>query len=80
MIPNASVSGLPPTLAVCADVSKWEDVTGLADRAFDTFGVVHVLCNIAGSRIRAGGIWQRTLEDWQWVLGEKLWVEAERGR
>lgn len=70
------------TLAVCADVSKWEDVAMLADSAFDTFGAVHVLCNnagVAGSRIRAGGIWQRTLEDWQWILGVNLWGAIHGG-
>ena len=35
-------------LDVPADVTRWEDVEGLAARAVERFGGVHVLCNNAG--------------------------------
>jgi NAD(P)-dependent dehydrogenase (short-subunit alcohol dehydrogenase family) len=61
-----------PTLLVAADVSKAEDVERLADKAFETFGGVHVLCNNAG--VGMGGlIWENSLDDWRWVLGVNLW-------
>jgi NAD(P)-dependent dehydrogenase (short-subunit alcohol dehydrogenase family) len=59
-------------LAVTTDVSKAEQVDALAERAYERFGVVHLLCNNAG--VFQGGItWQRTLADWEWVLGVNLW-------
>jgi NAD(P)-dependent dehydrogenase (short-subunit alcohol dehydrogenase family) len=61
-----------PVLAVQCDVSKAEEVAELADRAYEAFGAVHVLCNNAGVGI--GGLsWQHSIEDWQWVLGVNLW-------
>lgn len=58
--------------AVRADVSKWEDVEGLAKRAFETYGGAHVLCSNAG--VGAGGVcWEMPAADWQWVLGVNLW-------
>src|SRR6185436_11464195 len=61
-----------PVLAVRADVSKAADVDRLADRAYDHFGGVHVLCNNAGVG-GAGLTWEQSIEDWQWVLGVNLW-------
>jgi NAD(P)-dependent dehydrogenase (short-subunit alcohol dehydrogenase family) len=59
-------------LAVKTDVRKPEDVEALAQRAYDEFGAVHVLCNNAG--VGAGGpAWEQTSDDWQWVLGVNLW-------
>jgi NAD(P)-dependent dehydrogenase (short-subunit alcohol dehydrogenase family) len=61
-----------PTLAVAADVSEASDVDRLAQRAFSTFGAVHVLCNNAG--VGTGGLtWKHSVADWQWVLGVNLW-------
>ena len=56
-----------------ADVSKAEDVEGLAKRVFDEFGEVHILCNNAGVGGGAGLMWDCTLADWQWVMGVNLW-------
>jgi NAD(P)-dependent dehydrogenase (short-subunit alcohol dehydrogenase family) len=54
------------------DVSRAEDVTRLADRAYAAFGAVHLLFNNAG--VGSGGlIWENTERDWQWVLGVNLW-------
>jgi NAD(P)-dependent dehydrogenase (short-subunit alcohol dehydrogenase family) len=64
------------TLAVQTDVSQWESVEALAGRVFDELGTVHILCNNAGvtnTRVQARGIWKRSLEDWQWVMGVNLW-------
>ncbi|HVU03894.1 MAG TPA: SDR family NAD(P)-dependent oxidoreductase [Polyangiaceae bacterium] len=61
-----------PVLAVKCDVSKANEVESLAERAYEKFGGVHVLCNNAGVGI--GGLsWQHSLEDWQWVMGVNLW-------
>jgi NAD(P)-dependent dehydrogenase (short-subunit alcohol dehydrogenase family) len=64
------------TLAVRTDVAEWDSVAALADRVFDEFGAVHLLCNNAGvtnTRVQARGLWMRSLEDWQWVMGVNLW-------
>jgi NAD(P)-dependent dehydrogenase (short-subunit alcohol dehydrogenase family) len=61
-----------PTLLVPTDVSKADDVEQLADKAFSTFGAVHVLCNNAG--VGMGGlIWENSLDDWRWVFGVNVW-------
>jgi NAD(P)-dependent dehydrogenase (short-subunit alcohol dehydrogenase family) len=60
-------------LAVPTDVSKAGDVEALAEKAIDAFGAVHVLCNNAGVGPPGGPLWERTLRDWQWVLGVNLW-------
>ena len=59
-------------LAVPTDVSELSQVEALADRAFATFGRVHVLCNNAGVAVW-GGLERATHQDWQWVLGINLW-------
>ncbi len=56
-----------------ADVSKAEDVEGLAKRVFDEFGEVRLLCNNAGVAGGTGLTWDSTLADWQWVVGVNLW-------
>ncbi len=57
---------------VVADVSRWEDVEGLAAATIVAFGAVHVVCNNAGVATR-GPTWALTLDDWRWVLGVDLW-------
>jgi NAD(P)-dependent dehydrogenase (short-subunit alcohol dehydrogenase family) len=59
-------------LAVPTDVAKAEDVEALAERAVEAFGAVHVVCNNAGVAA-PGPCWERTIADWQWVLGVNLW-------
>ncbi len=59
-------------VAVRVDVSDLASVQALADRAFDAFGRVHVLCNNAGVSVW-GGLETMTHRDWQWVLGVNLW-------
>ncbi|HSP56208.1 MAG TPA: SDR family NAD(P)-dependent oxidoreductase [Dehalococcoidia bacterium] len=56
-----------------ADVSKAEDIEGMAKRVFDEFGRVDLLCNHAGVGGGTGLSWDCTLADWQWVMGVNLW-------
>jgi NAD(P)-dependent dehydrogenase (short-subunit alcohol dehydrogenase family) len=60
------------TLAVRTDVADAAQVRALADRTFQRFGAVHVLCNNAGVVV-TGGLEQATLQDWQWLMGVNLW-------
>jgi NAD(P)-dependent dehydrogenase (short-subunit alcohol dehydrogenase family) len=54
------------------DVSQYDAVAALAERAFATHGNVDVLCNNAG--VFAGGlIWERPASDFEWTLGVNLW-------
>jgi NAD(P)-dependent dehydrogenase (short-subunit alcohol dehydrogenase family) len=57
---------------VVADVSRWEDVEGLAAATIDAFGAVHVVCNNAGV-VTLGSTWEQPLVDWRWVLDVDLW-------
>ena len=59
-------------LAVQTDVTKPEQVEALADRAYETFGATHVLCNNAGVEV-IGATWEHTLDDWRWVMDVNLW-------
>lgn len=59
-------------IAVRTDVTDLGQVRALADRAFDAFGAVHVLCNNAGVAL-GGGLESASHQDWQWVLGVNLW-------
>jgi NAD(P)-dependent dehydrogenase (short-subunit alcohol dehydrogenase family) len=59
-------------LAVPTDVANAESVAALAERTIAAYGAVHLLFNNAG--VAAGGLlWERTLADWEWVLGVNLW-------
>lgn len=60
-------------VAVETDVSNAGDVTALADTALERFDEVHLLFNNAGVGIAGPRVWERTLEDWRWVLGVNLW-------
>jgi len=59
-------------LAVVTDVSDRDQVRALAERAWERFGAVHILCNNAGVAVW-GGLESATHRDWQWVLGVNLW-------
>ena len=59
-------------LAVRTDVSELASVQALAERAWQTFGGVHVLCNNAGVALW-GGLERATHQDWQWAMGVNLW-------
>lgn len=59
-------------IGVQTDVSKAKDVEALAQKTLDAYGAVHLLFNNAGVD-EHGTIWERTLADWQWVIGVNLW-------
>ncbi|MEE2664252.1 MAG: SDR family NAD(P)-dependent oxidoreductase [Myxococcota bacterium] len=62
------------TLAVVTDVSQAEQVEALADRAFDAFGSVGLLCNNAGVQVAVTRpVWRYSLGDWEWLMGVNLW-------
>ena len=66
-------------IGVPTDVSVAEEVERLADEAWSRFGGVNLLCNNAG--VFSGGLlWERTLADWEWVMGVNLYglVNAAR--
>jgi NAD(P)-dependent dehydrogenase (short-subunit alcohol dehydrogenase family) len=60
-------------LPVRTDVSKPEEMEQLAQKTLDAFGAVHVLCNNAGVSPPVGPTWERSLADWQWVVGVNMW-------
>jgi NAD(P)-dependent dehydrogenase (short-subunit alcohol dehydrogenase family) len=60
-------------LPVPTDVSRPEQVDALRDRALETFGAVHVLCNNAGVAGLGRPLWDLTPGEWAWVLGVNLW-------
>lgn len=61
-------------IGVVTDVSEYDSVEHLADRAYDEFGAVHLLCNNAGVGAGAEGrMWDHTLNDWGWGLAVNLW-------
>jgi NAD(P)-dependent dehydrogenase (short-subunit alcohol dehydrogenase family) len=59
-------------IGVVCDVADGASVDALADAAYAAFGAVHLLCNNAGV-FQAGLLWERTIADWEWVLGVNEW-------
>jgi NAD(P)-dependent dehydrogenase (short-subunit alcohol dehydrogenase family) len=59
-------------IGVRTDVSKYEHIQQLAERAMAAYGKVNIVHNNAGV-LRAGTLEELTIEDWQWVLGVDLW-------
>lgn len=59
-------------LAVPTDVASAESVAALAEQTIAAYGAVHLLVNNAGVAV-GGPLWERTLADWQWVIGVNLW-------
>jgi NAD(P)-dependent dehydrogenase (short-subunit alcohol dehydrogenase family) len=58
---------------VVADVADYRSVVNLRDRALDTYGAVHLLCNNAGIGAGAEGpLWEHERNDWRWALGVNL--------
>ncbi len=54
-------------LAVPTDVTQKDQIEALADKAYERFGAVHLLCNNAGVTSRSGHIWEIEDQDWAWV-------------
>ena len=62
-------------VGIRTDVSVAEEVEHLADTAWSRFGGVQLLCNNAG--VFSGGLlWERSLADWEWVLGVNLYGQV----
>ena len=61
-----------PVVAVKTDVSRKASVFGLADRAFEAFGRVHIVCNNAGVSGGLGHIWDIPDQDWEWIMAVNL--------
>jgi NAD(P)-dependent dehydrogenase (short-subunit alcohol dehydrogenase family) len=59
-------------IAARTDVTDRGQMEALAERAWATWGPVHILCNNAGVALW-GGLERATHRDWQWVLGVNLW-------
>jgi NAD(P)-dependent dehydrogenase (short-subunit alcohol dehydrogenase family) len=65
-------AALPQAIAVQVDVADAASVAALADAAFAQWGQVDLLCNNAG--VFQGGLsWERSVADWDWVLGVNLY-------
>jgi NAD(P)-dependent dehydrogenase (short-subunit alcohol dehydrogenase family) len=58
-------------VARVTDVSNESEVVALAELAEREFGGTQLLFNNAGVLV-GGCVWERTLEDWRWVLGVNL--------
>ena len=56
------------------DVADEAQVNALADRAWDAFGAVHLLCNNAGvaSPALRTRPWESSMADWHWILQVNL--------
>jgi NAD(P)-dependent dehydrogenase (short-subunit alcohol dehydrogenase family) len=68
---DETVAGTEAVPVVC-DVSDADAVEALAATTYERFGAAHLVCANAG--VFQGGIsWERSVEDWQWVLGVNLW-------
>lgn len=50
------------------DVSKPDDLERLANRAYEEFGAVHLLCNNAGVLPPGAPVWKEPLATWHWTL------------
>lgn len=61
-----------PVRAVKTDVSRRESVFALAERAFEAFGKVHIVCNNAGVSGGLGHIWEIPNQDWKWIMTVNL--------
>jgi NAD(P)-dependent dehydrogenase (short-subunit alcohol dehydrogenase family) len=65
---GAQVSG------VVTDVSRFESVQELEQRATGTYGPVHILCNNAGVGAQEDvPLWDLPLSDWRWTFSVNLW-------
>jgi NAD(P)-dependent dehydrogenase (short-subunit alcohol dehydrogenase family) len=63
----ASLARTTDVVTQRTDVRDAAQVEALADRAYDAFGVVHVLCNNAGVACN-GLVWEHSPEDSDWVF------------
>ena len=60
-------------IGVRTDVTSADDVQRLAQRAFEAFGDVHVVCNNAGVAIGRDPLWEVDLDAWRWIFDVNVW-------
>lgn len=60
-------------LAQSVDVTDAVQVEAFAERVFEEYGAVHVLCNNAGVGVWRREIWNQPLDVWRWAIGVNLW-------
>lgn len=61
-------------IGMVTDVADYASVVALRDRALDTYGAVHLLCNNAGIGAGAEGmLWEHELNDWRWAVGVNVY-------
>lgn len=70
---RAELTSLGTVLAVPTDVSRPEQLELLAQKAFEAFGAVHLLCNNAGVS-DSRPLWQSEPLDWSWVFGVNVFA------
>lgn len=72
---SAEISALGvESVGVQTDVSSLDEVSALADTAYDRFGSVEVLVNNAGVTLRPfRASWDTSYRDFQWVINVNLW-------
>ncbi|MDV8071389.1 SDR family NAD(P)-dependent oxidoreductase [Rhodococcus sp. IEGM 1366] len=59
-------------IAQVTDVADFDAVDALAQKSFETYGGVNVLCSNAGVS-SIGKQWEISTDDWTWVMGADLW-------
>ena len=57
---------------VICDVRSLDQVSAMADAAFDALGAVHIVFNNAGIAV-GGPVLDMTHEDWRWTIDVDLW-------
>ncbi len=60
-------------MPVRSDVAKAEEIEALAEKSYQRFGKVNVLCNNAGIGGSPGNTWELSQKDWEWVIDVDLW-------
>jgi len=68
---NALSTAGADAIGVVTDVTKTDQLEALADKSYEAYGAVHVLCNNAGVGV-GGPAWSISKEDWDWILNVNL--------
>lgn len=69
-------AGGADVVGVVTDVTSFDSVSALADAAYETYGVVHLLVNNAGVGAPGGLVWNTTPNDWKWTFGVNVFGVA----